>query len=141
MYRSILKHADAFPDLLDALTVAGQVESPVALSEEQPFCQKFGSIFDPLRQCDFDFDLFLNHLRCHQPANSETIAGYEVCAVDYTPNARIAAETLEDRRSLKTQKDEPVRYGHKNSWLARLIHCGSSWGLHWKSSGWKGIER
>ncbi len=127
VYQSILKRADAFFDLLDALTVAGHVESPVALSEEQPFRRKFSSIFDTLLECAFDFDQLINSLHQHQPANSETIAGYEVYAVDCTPNERPEAETLEDRGSLKTQKDEPVRYGHKYSWVVRLIHWGSSW--------------
>lgn len=127
VYQSIKKRADAFLDLLDALTVAGHVESPVALSEEQPFRRKFSSIFDTLLECDFDFDQLLNNLHHHQPANSETIAGYEVYAIDCTPNERPEAETLEDRGSLKSQKDEPVRYGHKYSWLVRLIHWGSSW--------------
>lgn len=127
VYQSIRKRADAFVDLLDALTIAGHVESPVALSEEQPFRRKFSSIFDTLLEGEFDFDQLLNSLHQHQPPNSETIAGYAVYAVDSTPNERPAAETLEDRGSLKTQKDEPVRYGHKYSWLARLIHWGSSW--------------
>lgn len=127
VYQSITKRADAFLDLLDALTVAGHVESPVALSEEQPFRRKFSSIFDTLLACEFDFDQLLNSLHCHQPANSETIGGYEVYAIDCTPNERPEAETLEDRGSLKSQKNEPVRYGHKYSWLVRLIHWGSSW--------------
>ena len=33
LYQSVLKRADAFFNLLDALTVAGHVNSPVALSE------------------------------------------------------------------------------------------------------------
>ncbi len=48
-------------------------------------------------------------------------------ALDCTPNERPEAETLEDRGSLKTQKDEPVRYGHKYSWLVRLVEWGMSW--------------
>ncbi|HSV86777.1 MAG TPA: hypothetical protein VLH85_09385 [Levilinea sp.] len=97
------------------------------MSEEQPFRRKFSSIFDTLLQCEFDFEHLINSLHLHQPANSERIAGYEVYAVDSTPNERPEAETLEDRGSLKTQKDEPLRYGHKYSWLARLLHWGSSW--------------
>jgi hypothetical protein len=37
VYQSVLKRADGFFNLLDALTVAGHVNSPVALSEEAPF--------------------------------------------------------------------------------------------------------
>ena len=127
VYQSILKRADAILDLVDALTVAGHVDSPVALSEEAPFRRKFSSIFDTLLQGEFDFDRLLYTLFEHQPSDSEQIAGYEVYGLDCTPNERPEAETLEDRGSLKTQKDDPVRYGHKYSWLVRLIAWGTSW--------------
>jgi hypothetical protein len=48
VYQSMRKRADAIVDLVDALTVAGHVDSPVALSEETPFLRKFSSIFDTL---------------------------------------------------------------------------------------------
>ena len=117
VYQSILKRADATFDLLDALTVAGHVSSPVALSEEAPFRRKFSSVFDTLGQVEFSFDELLPALYEFQPPDSEKIAGYEVYGLDSTPNERPEAETLEDRGSLKTQKDEPVRYGHKYSFL------------------------
>ncbi len=121
------KRADAILDLVDALTVAGHVDSPVALSEETPFRRKFSSIFDTLRHGEIDFDLLFAALHEYQPANSEELAGCEVEALDCTPNERKEAETLEDRGSLKTQKEEPVRYGHKYSWLVRLVNWGTSW--------------
>ena len=121
------KRADAILDLVDALTVAGHVDSPVALSEETPFRRKFSSIFDTLRQGEIDFDLLLSTLREYQPPNSEELAGCEVDALDCTPNERQEAETLEDRGSLKAQKEDPVRYGHKYSWLVRLVNWGTSW--------------
>jgi hypothetical protein len=121
------KRADAFFDLVDALTVAGHVNSPVALSEETPFRRKFSSIFDTLLQAEIDFDQLLPALYEYQPSDSEQIAGYEVYGLDSTPNERPEAETLEDRGSLKAQKDEPVRYGHKYSWLVRLVNWGTSW--------------
>ncbi len=127
VYQSIVKRADALFDLIDALTVAGHVDSPVALSEEAPFRRKFSSIFDTLRQGEFDFDLILQTLYGYQPGDSESLAGYEVYGLDCTPNPRSEAETLEDRGSLKTQKEDPVRYGHKYSWLVRLIQWGASW--------------
>jgi len=37
VYQNLRKRSDAFMDLIDALTVAGHVESPVALREETPF--------------------------------------------------------------------------------------------------------
>jgi hypothetical protein len=127
VYQALLKRADAFFDLLDALTVAGHVSSPVALSEETPFRRKFSSIFDTLRHAELDFDQLLPALYEQQPSSNEQIAGFEVYAVDTTPNERPEAETLADRGSLKAQKDEPVRYGHKYSWLTRLVNRGTSW--------------
>ena len=127
VYQSVLKRADAFFNLLDALTVAGHVNSPVALSEEAPFERKFSSIFDTLLQAEFDFDQLLCAVYEYQPVEADQIAGYEVYAQDTTPNERSEAETLEDRGSLKAQKDDPVRYGHKYSWLVRLVNWGTSW--------------
>jgi hypothetical protein len=127
VYQSMRKRADAILDLVDALTVAGHVDSPVALSEETPFRRKFSSIFDTLRHGEIDFDLLLAALYAYQPPNSEELAGCEVYGLDCTPNEREEAETLEDRGSLKAQKEDPVRYGHKYSWLARLVNWGASW--------------
>ena len=127
VYQSVLKRKDAFFNLLDALTVAGYVNSPVALSEEAPYKRKFSSIFDTLLQAEFEFDQLLHTLYEFQPADAERIAGFEIYGQDTTPNERPEAETLEDRGSLKAQKDEPVRYGHKYSWLVRLVNWGTSW--------------
>ena len=127
VYQSMRKRADSILDLIDALTVAGHVDSPVALSEETPFRRKFSSIFDTLRHGEIDFDLLLPALQECQPANSDTLADCEVYGLDSTPNEREEAETLEDRGSLKAQKEDPVRYGHKYSWLVRLVQWGTSW--------------
>ena len=70
---------------------------------------------------------FSRHCMSTSQATAKQIAGYELYALDCTPNEREEAETLEDRGSLKTQKDEPVRYGHKYSWLVRLVDWGTSW--------------
>ena len=48
-------------------------------------------------------------------------------AVDATPNEHEEAETLPDRSVLKSNQSESLRYGHKYSWVARLIHFGTSW--------------
>lgn len=106
VYQSLRKRADAILDLLNALTVAGHVNSPVALSEETPFRRKFSSVFDTLLQAELDFDKLLPALYDFQPPNSEMIAGYEVYGLygpDSTPNERPEAETLENCGSLKTQ--------------------------------------
>lgn len=121
------KRADATLDLIDALTIAGHVESPVALSEEPLFRRVFSGVYDVLEEAELDQAALAKVLYEAQPPDSETIAGYEVYAVDTTPNERPAAETLPDRTQLKASKDEPVRIGHKYSWLARLVKRETSW--------------
>ncbi len=127
VYQSLLKRPDAVLDLIDALTVAGHVESPVAISEQTPFRRKFSMVYDTLCHAAIDFDALLHTLLAFQPGDSETIAGYEVYGLDATKEERPEAETLPERVSLKSQKDEPLIYGHKYSWLVRLVHRGTSW--------------
>jgi len=127
VYGCLRKRADALLDLMDSLTVAGQVASPVALSEEIPFRRQHSSIPDALNQGEFDLAGLGQVLYDLQPAEAETMAGYEVYAIDTTPEERPEAETLADRGQLKSQKDAPVRLGHKYSWLARLVSWRTSW--------------
>ena len=127
VYQSLKKRADILFDLIDALTVAGQVSSPVALSEQKPFRRKFESVYDGLGNGEMDIGEILSLLPGCVPEDSETIAGYQVYAVDATPNEHEEAETLPDRSALKSSQSEPLRYGHKYSWVARLIHFGTSW--------------
>jgi hypothetical protein len=127
VYQSLRRRADILFDLIDALTVAGQVSSPVALSEQKPFQRKFCSVYDGLENGEMDMDEILSLLPESMPEGSETIAGYKVYAIDATANEHEQAETLPDRSVLKSSKNEPLRYGHKYSWLVRLINFGSSW--------------
>jgi hypothetical protein len=127
VYQSLRKRQDAVLDLIDALTVAGHVESPVTLSEQTPFRRKFSMVYDTLANAAIDFDALLHVLLTFQPADSETIAGYEVYGLDATKDERPDAESLPERCSLKSQKDEPLVYGHKYSWLVRLVRWGTSW--------------
>jgi hypothetical protein len=127
VYQSLRRRADILFDLIDALTVAGQVSSPVALSEQKPFQRKFCSVYDGLENGEMDMDEILSLLPACTPEDSETIAGYKVYAVDATANEHEQADTLPDRSVLKSSKEEPMRYGHKYSWLVRLIKIGSSW--------------
>jgi hypothetical protein len=127
VYQSFLKRSDAVLDLIDALSVAGKVDSPVALSEETPFRRKFSMVYDILCHAALDFDTLLNAFLDFQPQDSEMIAGYEIYGLDATKNERAEAETLPERCALKSQKDDPLVYGHKYSWLVRLMHWGTSW--------------
>lgn len=110
---------------MNALTIAGHFSSPVALSESPVFGRKFSSVYDVLVQDDLGDEL-KNLFNSSQDTDWETIARYEVHAIDATPNERMSAETLPDRGGLKAQQKEPVRYGHKYSWLVRLVQSGTS---------------
>lgn len=126
VYQKVTWRAGAVLDLVDALTISGHVDSPVALSESPLFRRKFSSVYDALVHGGLDASL-KDLLSASQDENWQKIAGYEIHAIDATPNERMAAETLPDRGALKAQQKDPVRYGHKYSWLVRLVQSGTSW--------------
>ncbi len=126
VYQEVIWRPAAILDLVDALTSAGHVNSPVALSEAPVFRRKFSSVYDALVHGDLGDEL-KNLFTRSQDSDWETIAGYEVHAIDATPNERMSAETLADRGVLKAQRKEALRYGHKSSWLVRLVQSGTSW--------------
>jgi Transposase DDE domain len=126
VYQKVVWRPAAIVDLVDALTIAGHVNSPVALSESPLFRRKFSSVYDALVHGELGDDL-KSLFSDSQAADWETIGGYEIHAIDATPHERMSAETLEDRGALKAQQKEPVRYGHKSSWLVRLVQSGTSW--------------
>jgi hypothetical protein len=126
VYQKVVWRPAAILDLVDALTIAGHVNSPVALSESPLFRRKFSSVYDALVHGELGDDL-KSLFSDSQDGGWETIGGYEIHAIDATPNERMAAETLADRGALKAQQKEPVRYGHKSSWLVRLVQSGTSW--------------
>ena len=127
VYSALPKRADATMDLLDALTSARHVESPVALSESVLFRRRFASVYDVLEEGDLPEATLRGIFSENQPDTCETIAGYEVSAIDCTPNPRPEAETLPNRIYLKSQKMQVAQVGEKFSWLARLVKPGTSW--------------
>jgi len=126
VYQKVVWRPAAILDLVDALTIAGQVSSPVALSESPLFRRKFSSVYDALVHGELGDEL-KTLFSDSQDADWETVGGYEIHAIDATPNERMSAETLADRGALKAQQKEPMRYGHKYSWLVRLVQSGTSW--------------
>ena len=94
MAQSLKRRADILFDLIDALTIASQVSSPVALSEQKPFRRKFCSVYDGLENGEMDIGEILSLLPHCVLEGSETIAGYKVDAVDATANEHEQAETL-----------------------------------------------
>lgn len=103
VYQKVIWRPSAILDLLDALTMAGHVNSPVSLSETPVFRRKFSSVYDALVHGDLGDEL-KNLFNRSQDPDWETIAGYEVHAIDATPNERMSAETLADRGVLKAQR-------------------------------------
>ena len=126
VYQKVTYRSAAILDLVDALTIAGHVNSPVALSESPLFRRKFSSVYDALLHGDLGNEL-KDVFSDSQNDNWGKIAGYEIHAIDATPNERMSADTLADRGALKAQQKAPVRYGHKYSWLVRLVESGTSW--------------
>lgn len=127
VYQALPKRADATMDLLDALTAASHVESPVALSESVLFRRGFASVYDALEEGELPEATLREIFSQNQPAACETIAGYEVSALDCTPNPRPEAETLPNRIYLKSQKRQVAQVGEKFSWVGRLVKPGTSW--------------
>ena len=126
VYQEVLWRPSAIVDLVDALTIAGHVNSPVSLSESPVFRRKFSSVYDALVHGELG-DEMQNLFNNSQDPDWETIAGYEIHAIDATPQERMSAETLADRGVLKAQQKDALRYGHKYSWLVRLVQSGTSW--------------
>lgn len=127
VYQSFEQRADAGMDLVDALTSAPTVESPVGLSESTLFRRRFSSIYDFLKSGRMLLPRLRRVLFRHQPEEAETIAGYEVYAVDCTEDPTPEAKTLPDRGQSKKGRHAPLEVGHTYSWLVRLVQGGTSW--------------
>jgi hypothetical protein len=127
VYQSFEQRGDAGMDLVDALTSALTVESPVAQSESPLFRRRFSSVYDVLKRGRMLLPELRRVLARHQPADAEVIAGYEVYAVDCTDEPAPEAETLQDRMRTKKGKQAPTQIVHRYSWLVRLVAWRTSW--------------
>lgn len=127
VYQTFSRRGDAFFDLLDALTGAGHIQSPVGLSEAAPFRRRFSSIYDVLQHAHNDENKVRAFLQTLVGQVSDTLGGYPVYALDTTPEERPEARTLADRGCIRRDEDHSVQYGHQYSWLVRLVKWGTSW--------------
>ena len=127
VYQSFEQRGDAGLELIDALTSTPGVESPVELSESPLFRRRFSSVYDVLKWGRFQYDRLRQLLDELQPEDAETIAGYEVYAMDCTDDPAPEAETLPDRSRSKKGKNAPTLVGHRFSWLVRLVNWRTSW--------------
>lgn len=127
VYQSIEQRADCGMDLIDALTGALTVESPVAQSESPLFRRRFSSVYDFLKLGRIELPQLRRVLDRNQPADAEAIAGYEVYALDCTDDPVPEAETLPDRMQSKKGRHAATQVVHRYSWLARLVAWRTSW--------------
>ncbi len=129
VYQSLEQRADAGLDLIDALTSAPVVESPVAISESPLFRRGFSSVYDFLKHGLMNKAQLRRTLYRYQPEEMEGIAGYELYAVDCTEDEHPEADTLPDRHQTRKGKFAPKIIGHRYSWIARLGQWRTSWCL------------
>ena len=127
LYQTFCQRADASFDLIDALAQSAQVESPVAVSQNPAFRRGYASVYDALDASRGDEEALSQLLFESVPPDSQTLADYEVYAVDATLEERPAAETLPDRTLVRSREQEPSVPGHSYAWLVRLIERGTSW--------------
>ena len=127
VYQALPQRADATMDLLDALTSSLQVTAPVAVSESPLFRRGFAAVYDVLEEGELPEEALRELFSQSQPVACETLADYELYAVDCTPCPRPEADTLPGRVNLKSQAKQVVQAGEKLSWLGRLVKTGSSW--------------
>jgi len=127
VYQNFRRRKDAGLDLIDALTSAEQVESPVAVSENLLFRRKFGSVYDVLEESRMEKAEMEQTLASNHPADAPTIAGYEVYATDCTDHEHPEAESLPERTQSRKGKGSPLQIGHRYGWLVRVIARSPSW--------------
>ncbi len=127
VYQSFEQRADAGMDLVDALTSAPTVRSPVELSESVLFRRRFSSVYDFLKSGRVLLPRLRRVLFRNQPEEAETIAGYEIYAVDCTGDPAPEAKSLPDRGQSKKGRNAPLEVGHTYAWLVRLVERGTSW--------------
>lgn len=127
LYQSLEQRADAGLDLIDALSSATEVESPVVVSQSPLFRRQFSSVYDFLQHGLLNWWQLRRLLNRYQPDDAETVCGYEVYAVDCTDDEHPEADTLPDRGQSRKGRAASLTIGHRYSWLARLLKRGTSW--------------
>lgn len=127
VYQSINIRGDAALDLIDSLSSADQVESPVAVSESPLFRRRFSMVYDLLENGQLALDEIRHTLYKNQPENAGQIADYEIYAVDCTEEPHPEAKTLPDRTQSKKGRYAPKVIGHRYSWLVRVVSWKPSW--------------
>lgn len=129
VYQSFEQRGDTALDVIDSLSSAERVGSPVAISEGSLFRRKFSSMYDFLRHGKLSLERIRRTLYRHQPSDAGEIAGYAVYVADATDHVHPAAETLADRTQSKKGRYAPTLVGHRYSWIVRVLAQRPSWCL------------
>ncbi len=127
VYQNLDRRSDSGVELIDTLSSAMVVESPVALSESPLFRRQFSSVHDFLNEGRINLFQQRRTQYRNQPESVEKIGGYEVYAVDCTEESHAEAETLPDRGQSRKGRGAPQVVGHRYSWLARVVQERTSW--------------
>jgi len=127
LWKAYTRRADALFELVDALLLAIDTRSPVALSTSPAYRRRFSMVYDALRHGEIPDEQARALLCAAEPPDAITIGGYAIYATDSTPQPRRDAPTLPDRGKVySTQQGGPV-VGQQHSWLGRVVAQGQSW--------------
>lgn len=127
LYGAYTRRADALFELMEALLLATDRRSPVALSQSPAFRRRFSMVYDALQHGELSDEQGRALLCEAEPAEALTLGGYGIYVSDSTPQPRRDAPTLPDRGQVySTQHDGPV-VGQQHSWLGRVVAQGQSW--------------
>jgi hypothetical protein len=125
-YRCLRRRGDALFELIDALLVAGPLDSPVHLSLEPPHRRGWGSLYAALSRGQLD-ETALRTLLARFPLAS----GQPVYAVDTSIWARCDAETSPDRgyyyHPSRHSAGQPIVAGWSYQWINQLSFARDSW--------------
>lgn len=127
VYQSIESRADAGLEFINGLSSATTVESPAGVSESPLFNRKYSSVYDWLKEGEFDSRELGETLHKTQPSDAPKIDGYEVYAVDCTEDEHPDGKTFADRHQCRKGRGAPLTVGHRYSWLVRLLSPRTSW--------------
>lgn len=127
VYQSIEQRGDAGMDLIDGLSSAEQIKSPVQVSESGLFRGGFSRVYDFLQNGAVNENRLRSVLYENQPEDAERIAGYELYGLDCSDEEHANAETLADRSQSRKGKDAARVVGHRYAWLVRLVKQRTSW--------------
>lgn len=126
MYTSIDKRRDSYLELALALASSSNLESVVSLSKSPLFRRGFPSVYDSLRNVEFDKSALHKAKLELVSANCAELDGVAVFSGDSTFIKRPEAKTLKER-VMKRLSNGELAYGYESYWSMRLADETNSW--------------